>query len=81
MVYEQIHLRSFQGGQQWGQTLNCELEKSDSLINYVDFPLIHNSRFDPIAPQAVSDNIFEKVFRGINQDEIDGFDPKTPFNS
>jgi len=26
--------------------------------------------------QAVSDNIFEKVFRGIYQDEIDGFDPK-----
>jgi hypothetical protein len=26
--------------------------------------------------QAVSDNIFEKVFRGIYQEEIDGFDPK-----
>jgi hypothetical protein len=52
---------------------NGELEKR--LKAFVKSDIIEQGTSD-FRYQAVSDNIFEKVFRGIYQEEIDGFDPK-----
>ena len=52
---------------------NGELEKR--LKAFVMSDIIEQGTCD-FRYQAVSDNIFEKVFRGIYQEEIDGFDPK-----
>ncbi|ETR68862.1 MAG: hypothetical protein OMM_10102 [Candidatus Magnetoglobus multicellularis str. Araruama] len=52
---------------------NGELEKR--LKAFVMSDIIEQGTSD-FRYQAVSDNIFEKVFRGIYQEEIDGFDPK-----
>jgi len=52
---------------------NGELEKR--LKAFVKSDIIEQGTSD-FRYQAVSDNIFEKVFRGVYQEEIDGFDPK-----
>jgi len=52
---------------------NGELEKR--LKAFVKSDIIEQGTSD-FRYQAVSDNIFEKVFREIYQGEIDGFDPK-----
>ncbi|MBF0449283.1 MAG: hypothetical protein HQK75_01125 [Candidatus Magnetomorum sp.] len=53
---------------------NGELE--DRLKQLVKSDIINQGETD-FDYQAVQDNIFDKVFRGIYQKEIDGFDPKT----
>ncbi|KPA14679.1 hypothetical protein MHK_005114 [Candidatus Magnetomorum sp. HK-1] len=55
------------------QMTNGELEKRMKAFVNSDIINQGNSNF---LYQAVQDNIFDKVFRGIYQQEIDGFDPK-----